>query len=88
MSLLESVRDYYELSYHKMKFVLMHYPILEWNGYYKGAIQLHGHQHNHEDYNYNHLKNGILQYDVGVDANRMAPVSIDEIIAFFKLKDT
>lgn len=36
------------------------------------------------DYNSNNLKNGILRYDFGVDANGMAPVSAEEIVAFFR----
>ena len=72
-----------EITYQNTKFVLFHYPILEWNGYGKGAIALHGHQHNHKNYNIENRKAGILRYDVGVDANNMEPVSADEIINFF-----
>ncbi|MCM1084181.1 MAG: hypothetical protein NC309_04255 [Ruminococcus sp.] len=63
--------------------VLFHYLIAEWNGYYKGAIALHGHQHNHKDYNIENRKMGIRRYDVGVDANGMQSVSAEEIIDFF-----
>lgn len=84
-SLFLSVENYMEITYRNTQFVLFHYPILEWNGYGKGAIALHGHQHNHKDYNVENRKAGILRYDVGVDANNMAPVSADEIISFFAL---
>lgn len=82
-SVFEWVKDYYELAYQKQKFILFHYPIAEWNGYFRDAIQLHGHQHNHADYNFNNLEKGIRRFDVGVDANYMKPVSVEEIIAFF-----
>lgn len=82
-SLFLSVENYMEITYQNTKFVLFHYPILEWNGYGKGAIALHGHQHNHKNYNIENRKAGILRYDVGVDANNMEPVSADEIINFF-----
>lgn len=82
-SLFASIQDYAEITYVNTCFVLLHYPILEWNGYKKGAIMLHGHQHNHKDYNLENRRNGILRYDVGVDANDMAPVSAEEIIRFF-----
>ena len=39
--------------------------------------------YNYEDYNFNNLQNGIRKFDVGVDANYMRPVSIEDIIAFF-----
>ena len=82
-SLFVSVRDYLEMKYLNTHFILFHYPILEWNGTRKGYIALHGHQHNHKDYNIQNRKKGILRYDVGVDANDMAPVSAKEIIDFF-----
>lgn len=83
-SLFQSVQDYMEITCLNTRFILFHYPIVEWNGYGKGAIMLHGHQHNHEDYNMENRKLGILRYDAGVDANHMAPVSADEIIRFFQ----
>ena len=82
-SLFVTVQDYLEITYLNTDFVLFHYPIVEWNGSGKGAIALHGHQHNHKEYNVENLRNGILRYDVGVDANNMAPVSAKEIIDFF-----
>lgn len=81
--LFASIGDYKEITYLNTRFVLFHYPIMEWNGSWKGAIHLHGHQHNHKDYNLKNLKNGIRRYDVGVDANNMEPVSAEEIINFF-----
>ncbi|GFI23113.1 hypothetical protein IMSAGC011_01890 [Lachnospiraceae bacterium] len=82
-SLFVSVRDYIEISYRNTQFVLFHYPILEWHGFGKEAVMLHGHQHNHKEYNTKNKQNGILRYDVGVDANDMAPVSAEEIIEFW-----
>ena len=81
------VKDYYELTYQNTRFILCHYPILEWNGFYKGTIHLHGHQHNHEDYNYHNLEQKVRRYDVGVDANWMKPVSAEDIIAFFQMME-
>lgn len=85
LSLFEWVKDYHELAYQNQRFILFHYPIAEWNGFFRDTIQLHGHQHNHADYNYNNLEKGIKRFDVGVDANYMKPVSIEDIIAFFSL---
>lgn len=81
-SLFASVQDYMELTYQNTQFVLFHYPILEWHGFGKGAVMLHGHQHNHKEYNIDNKKSSILRYDVGVDANDMSPVSMEELIAF------
>ena len=81
-SLFVSIQDYMELTCQNMQFVLFHYPILEWHGFGKGAVMLHGHQHNHREYNINNKKSGILRYDVGGDANGMSPVSAVEVIDF------
>ena len=51
-----------------------------------GAIHLHGHEHNSSVYNLQNKKEGIFRYDVGVDANNMAPISIEEILCFLELK--
>lgn len=47
--IFEWIKDYHELTYENTRFILFHYPILEWNGFFREAIQLHGHQHNHEN---------------------------------------
>lgn len=83
-SFFEWVKDYYQLKYNNDRFILFHYPIKEWNGFFKGTFNLHGHQHNIATYNYKNAQNKLKQYDVGVDANNMLPVSIEEIIKFFE----
>ena len=82
-SLFEWVKDYYELQYKNTIFILFHYPIEEWNHYFRGSIHLHGHQHNNSEYNIKNREKGLKRYDVGVDANKMSPVSADEILEFF-----
>lgn len=77
------MKHYYELSYEGHKFVLFHYPIEEWNGYFKGYFHLHGHQHNGEEENYQNIERGYLRFDVGVDANAMSPVSVEDILDLF-----
>ncbi len=77
----EWVKDYAEIAYQGERFVLCHYPFLEWNGMYRGAIDLHGHQHNPSAYNEAQKKQGIRRYDVGVDANGYRPISIEDILA-------
>ena len=79
---------YKEVKHDKGKFVLFHYPISEWNNKFHGSIHLHGHSHNVPEYNQNNLKNGLLRYDVGVDANDFKPISSEEILNFFKLIKT
>lgn len=56
--------------------VLDHYSGRVWHQSDKGSWQLYGHSHGElpED-------DGLLSFDVGVDANDYFPVSLDEVIA-------
>lgn len=71
----ESVGDYLRLQYQGARVILCHYPIEEWDGFYRDAIHLHGHQHNKQPIT------GDRRRDVGVDANDFAPVRLDFIIS-------
>lgn len=87
------------------KFVMSHYPMLDWDRAFHGSYMLHGHIHSlpaeggtaglpapadrsnggfglrgYNDWNRVH---GVRRYDVGVDANGYAPVSAEQIVAFF-----
>ena len=81
---LDDIKSYEEINYNKQRFCLMHYPIMDWNHMYHGSYMLHGHMHNEPIYNYNNKNEGLKRYDVGVDANNYTPVSIEQIINFFK----
>ena len=82
--LFQWVKEYDELVLNNQKFVLFHYPIAEWADFYKGAIHLHGHQHNKSAYNHHQVQTGLRRYDVGVDANNFSPVRLEDIVAFFE----
>ena len=81
----EWIGDYRRLVCQGQRIILFHYPIAEWDQKFRGAIHLHGHQHNPPGYNLDNRKNGIRRYDVGVDANNWRPVSIEEILNFFDI---
>ena len=42
----EWVKDYHTFYYTKIKIILFHFPILEWDGYFRDSIHLYGHVHN------------------------------------------
>ena len=58
--------------------------MLSWPKKNSGSIQLHGHIHAREEYNFQNKVDGITRYDVGVDANCYYPVSVKQIIKFFE----
>ena len=87
------------------KFVMSHYPMLDWDRAFHGSYMLHGPIHSApadgqtrglptppdrdrggfglRGYNERNRELGIRRYDVGVDANGYAPVSAEQIVAFF-----
>ena len=86
-SLFEEVCDFKEIHYNGISISLMHYPMLSWPKSHHGSIHLHGHMHNKQEYNLQMKEEGIRRYDVGVDANDFAPVSILNVLSFFELSN-
>lgn len=81
----EWIKDYYELKYNKEKFILCHYPFIEWNGSRNNSsYHLYGHTHTLPRVNIIDRYLDRKSYNVGIDANNFSPISIDDIIKFFK----
>ncbi len=72
-----------DLRHNRQHLILCHYPLLEWDHMHQGAIHLHGHIHSKPEYNERMRTEGILRYDVGVDANGYRPVSLDHVLEWF-----
>lgn len=83
--LFADIRDFMTVSLNGRYFTLMHYPMMSWPKKNSGSIQLHGHIHARMEYNEQNRTEGILRYDVGVDANIFYPVSVKQIIDFFEM---
>ena len=83
MTAFEWVKDYEVISYKDARFILFHYPILEWAHYHRKSIHLHGHVHN----NSSHISEdtarlsvlGNRAVNVGVDCNNFFPISVKVI---------
>lgn len=54
-------------------FVLAHYPLREWVGFYRKAFHLYGHVHGG-------LKGYGRSMDVGVDTNNFLPYTLDQVL--------
>lgn len=72
-----SVSNYKTISHCGRKFILFHYPIEEWEDYFKDSIHLHGHNHQNSVPSYGRKLN---RFSVCVDVRDYRPVSADEII--------
>jgi calcineurin-like phosphoesterase family protein len=71
----------------KRRFVLFHFPIAEWDQYFRNSIHLYGHVHNSaaSGKRLAFLENDFA-FNAGVDVNCFFPVSIYDIIARTKAK--
>ena len=65
---------YAEIEVEGTKLVLCHYAFRTWNGMHRKALDLHGHSHGK-------LAPMPRQFDVGVDAWDMRPVTLAELQA-------
>lgn len=63
----------HEFKHNKQKFILCHYAMRAWHHHGKGSIHLYGHSHGT-------LPGFERSMDVGVDAQDMKPISIDQVI--------
>ncbi len=71
-----------------LKIILSHFPLADWPSMSHRSWHLHGHIHSKGSaYNLFNRKQGLLRYDVGVDANAYAPVSLDELAEWFASVD-
>ncbi len=67
-----SRQHYAELAFGDQILILCHYPFRTWNKMGKGSINLHGHSHGR-------LKPVARQFDVGIDARSLRPVTLDKL---------
>ena len=67
--------DYLRVKCNKTRAVLFHYPIEEWDGWYRGAVHLHCHTHSPD------FKSGERRGNVGVDATGFTPMKLEEAVA-------
>lgn len=80
-SYFESITSYKKIIDNGKTVVLFHYPIAEWDGYFKGAYHLYGHVHNNFT---NPWHKYMEQFDncwnVGADVLDFIPVTLDQLI--------
>lgn len=63
--------DYLTVKVNKTRAVLFHYPIEEWDGWYRGAVHFHAHTHSPN------FVSGIRRGNVGADAINFTPIRLD-----------
>ena len=76
----EWVKDYHVLRVDGYRIVLFHFPILEWDQFYRGSIHLYGHVHNRPIKGDHQVILSGPAFNIGVDVNDFYPVSLTEIL--------
>ena len=83
-NLFEWINDYHAVTLNGTKFVMFHYPILEWDNYFHGSVHLYGHVHNNEErkpeYGEKFKLLGPNAVNVGVEVNGYYPISIHAVL--------
>jgi len=80
ISYFESVDKYMEIEDDCERVVLCHYPILEWNGYYRGTWQISGHIHLSQGKVFEYIRNEDKLLNAGAVITMYRPVTLKELI--------
>ena len=59
---------------------MCHYPIAEWNSYFKGSWHIYGHVHNRRNETYEIMKKKKRALNAGCMINNYIPVSFKELV--------
>lgn len=76
----ESIDAYKEISDNGRRVVLFHYPMVEWNGFFRNSIHLYGHIHNSINATSEIMSKIPNCYNVGADLLGFTPKTLSEII--------
>ena len=61
--------------------VIDHFPLIEWDGFFRGTYLVYGHIHNNtSNFAYKCMKELDNALNAGVDINNFMPVTLDEMI--------
>ena len=67
------------ISVDNTRIVLCHYPIAEWDGFFRGTYHIYGHIHNAKNAAFHHLRSVEQALNAGCDITRFVPVSFEEL---------
>ena len=79
VKLFEDIQDIMETIIDGERVIMCHYPMGEWNGYFRGAWHAHGHIHNNRTGVFEYLLTQERALNAGVDINGFRPVTFKEL---------
>ena len=74
-----SVNHYLEVADENKRLILSHYPIAEWNGFYRQSYHIYGHIHNNKSGIYQYMKQFDRALNAGCMINGYMPVTFSEL---------
>ena len=77
---IKSINQYLEINDNGRRVVLFHYPIMDWNGKFRGTYHLHGHIHNNLSEALVFSRRTKNMFNVGIDIIG-EPMTLDELIS-------
>ena len=80
MSYFDRVEIMMEIEDGENHLCLCHYPIAEWNGYFRKSWHIYGHIHNKKAETYEIMKTKERALNAGCMINNYAPASLNELI--------
>ena len=80
MQYFVSIDYYLEITDEKKRLILSHYPIVEWNGFYRESYHLYGHIHNSTNGTYQYMKQFDRALNAGCMINGYIPVTFNQLI--------
>lgn len=77
------IKDRYDINDNGTRIILDHYPLVEWNGFFRGALHFYGHIHNNvENATYKIISEIPNAYNVGADILDFTPRTAKQVIEF------
>jgi calcineurin-like phosphoesterase family protein len=80
LKLLESVDKMMHVSDNGVQICICHYPLAEWNGYFRGAYHIYGHIHGTTNRAYQIMKPEERALNCGCMINNYVPVTFKQLV--------
>lgn len=81
MEQFELAEKMYFIKDRDYRIVLCHFPLAEWNQYYRGSWHIYGHIHNKRNQAFQYMRGQERALNAGVMINNYEPVTMEELIA-------
>ena len=80
LSYFETVDKMTEISDEGRRIILCHYPLAEWDAFYRGSYHIYGHIHNKKEDTFQLMSMVKNAYNAGCMINNYSPVSFNELV--------